>query len=86
MRKTIIGLSFGMLLGGCVTAPPVFNRAGATQAEFDREKRECEYDAIKNASGYDPTMRTGIGQALEQRARQQEIFVACMRSKSWQTQ
>ena len=77
MRVWVI-LAAGMFLGGCA-ASPTWYKDGATQASFDADKAECEYEAIK----YGGNAGTSVGQAYAAAMHRQDIALACMRKKGY---
>lgn len=76
---TIVGTAFisSLALSGC--AQTTLYKDGMTQAQFERDKSRCEYDAMKYAGGYDASLSTGIGQGLDMALRRNGLVVACMK-------
>lgn len=75
-----------IFLSGCATQM-VWHQEGKTYAEFEQDKRECNFEATKH--GYvqpdyhgDP-VASGIAAGIAQGFRRAEIFNACMRAKGW---
>lgn len=67
-------------LSGCAAPSPyVWDRAGATQADFDVDAGQCEAQALAGAG---PPM-IGLQANLAQIAQRDRIFDACMRGKGW---
>lgn len=64
-------------------APTVMVKPGATEADFARDKAECEYEAMK-ASPSNPgvPLSMGLGAAFNQ----SQIFHKCLELKGWYPQ
>lgn len=72
-----------LTLGACVTAP-TWNRPGATAVDFEREKLQCQYEAVKaTAGGGDFGMSTAIGAGIAEGMKQGELMNLCMKTKGW---
>lgn len=69
------------LLAGC--AAPVWNKIGATQADFDADKSFCQYEAMKYAGGFDNSYRSAFGSSMDMALRRNEISMACMGQRGW---
>ena len=74
------------LLSGCAT-PQVWYRDNTTQADFDRDKNKCIYEANLATAGYSQgqTARTnsgaaaqGFGEGIAISMRQNELYGLCM--------
>lgn len=65
----LIGLLF---LAGC-SNPKGFTKPGATQAQFNTDRAQCEYEAKAAAAGYSGVI------ALKER----ELTVACMEARGY---
>ena len=72
------------MVAGCAQNA-VFTKPGGTDASFQADKSACEYEAMKYAGGYDPSLGT-FGQALDMASRRAEITRACMGQKGWTQQ
>lgn len=70
-----------VFLAGCATAPTWY-KDGATQASFDADKAECEYEAIKYAGN----SGVSVGQAYAAAMQRQDIVLACLRQKGYSTE
>ncbi|AEC22282.1 hypothetical protein PT7_P046 (plasmid) [Pusillimonas sp. T7-7] len=69
-----------IVLAGCATAPTWY-KDGATQASFDADKAECQYEAIKHAGNYG----TSVGQGYAAAMHRDSIIMACLRHKGYST-
>lgn len=76
-----------LALAGCAGPQhqPVWLKDGATQADFDKDKAFCEYEALKSVQGYDRSMRSMFGQELDLNMRRSEVARACMRVRGYRT-
>jgi uncharacterized protein YceK len=73
----IIGV---LLLGGCTT---VLYKDGATQADYQSDFGQCDYEVSLHANGVDNSYRTMIGQEFDVALRKKELMLKCMRNKGW---
>ena len=71
-----------VVLAGCATSGPTWYKTGATQASFNADKNECQYEAVKHAGNYG----TSIGQAYAAAMHRNDIVIACLRNKGYSTQ
>lgn len=87
----IIGLSavvaFGLCTAGCAQTTTMWVKAGATDADFQRDKAACEYEAKIHTpsmpySGMSGAISTGIQEGM----RIGELGVLCMRAKGYSQQ
>lgn len=78
--KTRLFSGVPLVLLATACAATHFHKDGATVAQFDQEKAECEYEALK----YSPIGR--FDSALEVGFRRLEITQTCLRMKGWQQQ
>lgn len=58
------------------------HREHSSQNQFEKDKRECEYDSIKYGQTND-YYRTAIVAGFADAMRQQEIFNSCMNAKGY---
>lgn len=70
-------------LAGCAASPTVLEKPGLTEAEFEADKRFCEFEVMKSTQGTDPTLRTVVGQELDRAMRQRDLMMSCMRMKGY---
>ncbi len=80
MRRAFLVLA----LAGCAGPPPVWVKPGATAAEFEADKRYCEFEMAKVQS--DPSLKTGVGQGIDLSIRKRDLGIACMRSRGYSQQ
>ncbi len=87
MRAAILAL----LLVGCAPAP-LWTKSGATQADFDRDKAQCEYEAALATASYSQgnTARTaagaagqGFGEGMAIGMKKTELGRMCMSTKGY---
>jgi len=71
-------------LAGCAAAPLQWIKAGATEAQFAQDRRECEFDVAKATQTYDPSMRSMLGQDLQRVMRQRELGIMCLRARGYE--
>jgi len=72
-----------LVLCGCAAKPVIWDKPGGTQAEFDADKRYCEFEVMKATQQTDPTLRTVFGQELDRAMRQRDLTISCMRMKGY---
>lgn len=82
MRKCIALLIVSALVG-CAVKPTIWDKPDGTQAEFDRDQRECKYDVLKNTQISDPAMRTLVGQEIDRSLRQANLMTSCMEARGY---
>lgn len=63
---------------GCANSPTWY-KSGATQASFEADRAECEYEALKHGGAMSPSFGTSYAVAMHRN----EIAVACMRQKGY---
>ncbi|WLA02774.1 hypothetical protein [Xanthomonas translucens] len=80
--KSVIAVGV-VLLSGCA-ANLVFTKPGATATDFQQDKSACEYEAMKYAGGYDPSLGA-VGQGIDMAMRRNELTRACLQQKGWQS-
>jgi hypothetical protein len=73
--KSIATVSLALALCGCATPATTMQKPGATTVDYEADKAQCDYDAVKHA---------GTGSGVEMGVRQFELKQACMKSKGWQ--
>lgn len=85
----LAGIAFALLLSGCSTH---FVKPGASSTDFEQDKRECEYEALKygyvqstyhGGGGYGSAIGAGIGEGIAQAMRNREIMMKCLQIKGW---
>lgn len=72
-----------VFLLGCAAKAPVWDKPGATQEQFDADKRFCEFEVLKASQGTDPTLKTVVGQELDRSMRRRDLALSCMRMKGY---
>jgi hypothetical protein len=73
--KKILAAILAIALCGCASTGPTMEKSGATTADYEFDKSQCDYDAVKHA---------GNGSGVEMGVRQFELKQACMKAKGWQ--
>lgn len=72
------------LLAGCATQPAwQWVKPGATQADFDQHKAQCDYETSAATQATDYTLRTTFGQELDRAMRKDDLMVKCMVAKGY---
>ncbi len=80
MKRAMLLIACLFCLAAC---GPVVVKPGATQADFDRDKAECQYEAMKASPvNYGAPMSVGIGAAVNQ----SQIVNKCLELKGWRPQ
>lgn len=58
-------------------------RPGSTQADFDQDKAQCEYEATKYSytpmGAFDSPIRSGMQEGMQYN----KLMDSCMRAKGW---
>ncbi len=87
MRAAVISLA---ILAGC--ASPLWTKEGATQADFNRDAAQCEYEAASATASYSQgqTARTtggaaaqGFGEGMAIGLKKNELGRLCMTAKGY---
>lgn len=66
-------------LAGCATQQPmIFDKEGATQAEYDQAWARCDYETSAATQGTDYSFNTILGQELDRAMRKRDLIVKCM--------
>jgi hypothetical protein len=73
--KNIAAVTLTFALCGCAAPSATMQKPGATTADYENDRSQCDYDAVKHAGG---------GSGVEMGVRQFELKQACMKSKGWQ--
>lgn len=76
MREWMLVVAIAAALGGCASNTR-WVRAGATNADFERDRAVCEFEAAKATAGV-----TGVVGGLEMA----NVLQLCMRAKGWSLQ
>jgi hypothetical protein len=81
----LAALAVAALLAGCSTTQPNWHwiKPGATQAEFDQHKAQCDYETSAATQGTDYGFRTILGQELDRSTRKRDLFMKCMTAKGY---
>ena len=69
-------------MGGC-GPKTVLTKPGFTQAEWDRDLAQCEYETASSTQGVDYSYQTVIGQSLDQAFRRRDLMLLCMKAKGY---
>ena len=64
----------------------MFTKPGFTQAQWEQDLAQCEYEASGATQNVDPGLRTVFGQALDQALRKNELIALCLRAKGYEEQ
>lgn len=84
MKATLAASLLACFLAGCAAPkPPVWDKPGATQEQFDADRRYCEFEVMKATQTTDTSYRTVVGQELDRSMRQRELALSCMRSRGY---
>ena len=81
--RPILVLPIVAALALTACAAPTWRKPFANEADFARDKADCEYESVKYSGGYDSSMRSASGQGIGMGLRRLEIMRACMRNKGW---
>ncbi|PPU28678.1 hypothetical protein [Xanthomonas arboricola] len=81
MKKLVLAALAASVVSACAQNI-VFNKAGATDSDFQTDKSACEYEAMKYAGGYDPSLGA-VGQGIDMAMRRNELTKACLQQKGW---
>lgn len=73
----------GVLLVGCAATPMVWEKPGGSAEEFERDKAQCEFEAIKAVQNVDYTYQTIVGQEMDKAYRRRDVGVACLKAKGY---
>jgi hypothetical protein len=83
VRSVTIALVVLAMVGGAACASPQgWVRAGATEADFNRDSYECAREATFATRRADTTR--GSGSLRDEPATAQDLYRACMRARSYQ--
>lgn len=80
MKKTLLVVSL-FALCGCTT---VLYKDGATQADYQRDFGQCDYEVSLHAGGIDNSYGTMVGQEFDLALRKKELILKCMKNKGWE--
>ena len=85
MKRTIVIGTAAMVLAACAAPQPRWQwvKPGATQAEFDQHRAQCDYETSAATQGTDYTLRTSFGQELDRALRKNDLMVKCMIAKGY---
>jgi hypothetical protein len=88
--KTMPLIALSAVIAGCAAAPQqpqiMWNKPGATQAEFELARDQCIYEVTAATQNVDRSYRTAIGQEIDRNMRQRDLAVKCMRAKGFREQ
>ena len=70
------------VLAGCATPGTYFTHPHQNEELFAKEKKECEYEALKYAQVVDPRYGDLYG-SFDLQQRRQGLMVACMETKGY---
>jgi hypothetical protein len=76
MKLVLATVAIALAVTGCAKTTLVFDRPGATQADYHAEMAACEYEAEKATAAIDWRI-TSVTVA------KQRLVVSCMKSKGW---
>lgn len=85
MKSVILAVAAALALCSCASAfpPTIYDKAGASQSDFDRDISYCKYDVTKNTQTTDTSYTTIFGQELDRSMRQRNLMVMCMQSRGY---
>lgn len=79
--SVLIMIAVTFLCGGC--GGKALYRPGATQADFEHDKAQCDYEATKYSytpmGAFDSPIKSGMQEGMQYN----KLMDACMRSKGW---
>lgn len=82
MKKLVIIAA--VALAGCATQPAwQWVKPGATQADFDQHKAQCDYETSAATQTTDYSLRSSFGQELDRSMRQRDLMTKCMVAKGY---
>lgn len=97
--KKLIAITFAALaLTGCATTQPqiLFEKPGATNESFAKDRQECEYEALKYghvAGGqsptynpfarYNSTLYTDLDSMIQTAERKKQLTIACLLARGY---
>jgi hypothetical protein len=61
----------------------VWDKAGATQADYDRSWAKCDYETSAATQNTDYGFRTVFGQELDRAMRKRDLVVKCMTAEGF---
>lgn len=79
MRFLFILCAF--VLCGCTT---VLYKDGATQADYQRDFSQCDYEVSLHSQGVDNSYRSMVGKEVDLAMRKKELILKCMLNKGWE--
>ena len=82
MKKIMLVVIGVLLIAGCAGSR-VYQRPGATLADFEKDKRECTYQAKLATASHSGT---SIASGIEIGLLRVELFQDCMEVKGWMLQ
>lgn len=80
MKKTLFVIC-AMALCGCTT---VLYKDGATQADYQRDFGQCDYEVSLHVNSVDNSYGTMVGQEFDLALRKKELIIKCMRNMGWE--
>ena len=84
--KSLMLIALTVAFAGCATsAQPRYSKLGGSPAQFDTDKRECEYEALKAVQSYDPGMKSIFGQELDLALRRNEVTKQCLMVRGYRS-
>lgn len=86
MRVCAFVLTASLLSGCAAPKPVIWNRPGATQAEFNQDAARCDYETSAATQGTDYSFRTIFGQELDRAIRKKDLIGKCMVARGWTAQ
>lgn len=74
-----------LLLSSCATQPQfVWDHPTGNQAQFERDRAQCEYETASATQQTDYSYRSVFGQELDRAMRRRDLGVLCMKAKGYQ--
>lgn len=84
MKNIILGLGVVMALASCQNV--VLTKPGATQADYQSDMNQCDYEATGHTQATDYSYNTMIGQEFDRAQRKKDLILRCMKAKGWEPQ
>ena len=76
-----------IVLTGCAVQPTYkWMHPTANQAQFDRDKAQCEYEIAAATQQTDYSYRSVFGQELDRATRKRDLGILCMKAKGYTQQ
>ena len=78
----VLGVATILAVTGCAQKK-IFTKPGLTQAQWDRDYAQCEYEATSSTQNVDYSYQSVVGQALDQALRRRNLMELCLKAKGY---